>query len=240
LFESDRNGTSGIFKQQINATDAQAVIIGQQRPHHPRISAGGEWILYAEGANRLMRVPIAGGSQQFVLEMRDGADFTCSRSSAGQCVLSENSQDGKQLTLTAFDPVRGRGKVLRTIPKDAAASFVGEISPDGTVFAMAKSFEPEIHIRLLSLVGNTDREITVKGWPGITGLNWSADGKGLFCGSFSPRADTVMYVDLEGNARVLWQNIGGFATWGLPSPDGRYLAIRSDVRNSNVWMLEGF
>jgi len=46
LFQSDRNGTWGIFKQQISADEAQAVIIGQQDVYDPRISANGEWILY--------------------------------------------------------------------------------------------------------------------------------------------------------------------------------------------------
>jgi Tol biopolymer transport system component len=251
LFQSDRNGTWGIFKEQIDANEAQAVIIGQQDAARPRISADGEWILYAEtpkGADpstpvRLMRVRIVGGAPQVVLEMRRDADFNCNRSPAGLCVLAENSQDGKQLTLTAFDPLKGRGRVLRTMPKDAAAPFAGGISPDGTIYAFAKYSEPEIHLRLLSLSGSTDREITVKGWPNIRGLDWSADGKGMYCGSVSARGATLLYVDLEGNAQVLWQTSGGTGggnIWGFPSPDGRYLAICSGVRNSNVWMLEGF
>jgi len=187
-----------------------------------------------------MRVPVAGGASQFVLEMRNDANYNCSRAPAGLCVLAENSHDGKQLTVTAFDPLKGRGKVLRTIPKEAAASFGGGISPDGTVFAIAKYWEPEIHIRLLSLSGSADREITVKGWPNISGLDWSADGKGLYCGSVSVRDKALLYVDLEGNARVLWQSIGNSAIGGIPSPDGRYLAIRGGARNNNVWMLEGF
>jgi len=48
-------------------------------------------------------------------------------------------------------------------------------------------------------------------------------------------------VDLKGNARVLWQYKGGSdAIWGVPSPDGRHLAIRGDATNSNVWVIEGF
>jgi Tol biopolymer transport system component len=94
---------------------------------------------------------------------------------------------------------------------------------------------------LLSLSGGSDREITLKGWPNITGLDWSTDGKGLYCGSISAQGSTLLYVDLKGNARVLWQYKGGSGNiWGLPSPDGRYLAIRGDVTNSNVWMVEGF
>jgi len=248
LFDSDRNGRWGIFKQQINAVEAQAMILGLQHSGEPRISPDGEWILYEEtptGAGpstptRLMRVPIAGGAPQFVLEIRNAADFDCTRGPAGLCVLAEDSHDRQQLALTAFDPLKGRDKVLRTIPKDAAASFDFGLSADGSTIAIARDGQPEIHIRLLSLAGGTDREITVKGWPNMTGLAWSPDGKGMYCGSFSLRGTTLLYVDLEGNARVLWQNSGGFGTWGIPSPDGRYLAIRGDVRNSNVWMLEGF
>ena len=62
----------------------------------------------------------------------------------------------------------------------------------------------------------------------------------MYCGSVSPGGTTLLYVDLEGNARVLWQISGGSQIWGIPSPDGRCLAIGSEARNSNVWMLEGF
>jgi hypothetical protein len=33
-------------------------------------------------------------------------------------VLVEDSQDEKQFTIVVFDPIKGRGKVLRTIDKD--------------------------------------------------------------------------------------------------------------------------
>jgi hypothetical protein len=95
--------------------------------------------------------------------------------------------------------------------------------------------EAEIHLRLLSLSGAADREITMKGWQNLTGLDWSPDGKGFYCGS---GGDTLLYVDLKGNARVLWQYKG--AAWAAPSPDGRFLALGAQVTNSNVWMLEGF
>jgi Tol biopolymer transport system component len=156
-------------------------------------------------------------------------------------VVLEESQDQKQLTLTAFDPLKGRGKVLRTIQQDPTAPFGGwALSPDGTTLAISRVYQAEIHIRLLSLSGSSDREITVNGWPSLTSLDWSPDGKNFYCGSASPQASTLLYVDLQGNARVLWQFKGPGRTWGVPSPDGRYLAIMGSVTNSNVWMLEGF
>jgi hypothetical protein len=102
---------------------------------------------------------------------------------------------------------------------------------------MSREGEAEIHLGLLSLSGGADREITVKGWGNLTGIDWSTDGKGLYLGS---GGDTLLYVDLKGNARVLWQYKGGDYIWAPPSPDGRYLAIGVHVTNSNLWMVEGF
>jgi len=56
----------------------------------------------------------------------------------------------------------------------------------------------------------------------------------------SPQAASLLHVDLSGNAQVLWEHKGAGDIWGVPSPDGRYLAILGEVNNSNVWMFEGF
>jgi Tol biopolymer transport system component len=196
---------------------------------------------------RLMRIPVGGGEPQLVLEMLKGWNHVCARAPASLCVALEESQDAKHLMVTAVDPLKGRGKVLRTFEKDPLANVGNEasaLSPDGSTFAISRSGQAEIHIRLLSLSSGSDRDITVKGWPNLSwmGLNWSSDGKGLYCGSSSNQARTLLYVDLKGNARVLWQEKGGagYPIWGIPSPDGRYLAIQGSVINSNVWMLEGF
>jgi WD40 repeat protein len=190
-----------------------------------------------------MRTPVSGGVPQLVLETRSWLDLGCARTPASLCVVSEADQDEKHIILTAFDPLKGRGKVLRTIEfEDATPDLVGsQISPDGTTCAISRAAEAEIHIRLLSLSGGSDREITLKGWPNLTGLDWSPDGKGLYCGSVSPESRNLLYVDLNGNTRVLWQTkeVAGVIC-GLPSPDGRYLGIGGGVNTSNAWMLEGF
>jgi hypothetical protein len=180
------------------------------------------------------------------METRSWYDFNCASAPASLCVILEPSQDEKHLTVTALDPLKGRGKVLRTIDKDPSGRlYATALSPDGTTFALSLwgQFGTEMHIRLLSLLGGSDREITVKGWPAISwnGLYWSSDGKGFYCSTWVPEGGTILYVDLKGNARVLWQSKGvGSPICAVPSPDGRYLAIRGEVTNSNVWMLEGF
>jgi hypothetical protein len=62
---------------------------------------------------------------------------------------------------------------------------------------------------LLPLSGGSEREITVKGWSSLSrnGLYWSPDGKAFYAGSFSPQASTLLCVDLNGNAQVLWQRL---------------------------------
>jgi hypothetical protein len=97
-------------------------------------------------------------------------------------VSFERSQNLKQLLIVAFDPLKGRGKVLRTIESNLTdpsdTNYAPALSFDGSTFAITRLGEAEIQIRLLSLSGGSDREITVKGWPSVTDLDWSSDGKG--------------------------------------------------------------
>jgi len=250
LFLSNRNGTPGIFKQGITQTTSEAVVTGQD-VSYPRLSADGAWVLYMEAPgtsadpaspDRLMRVPVNGGAPQLIMETRNWNDFWCARSPKNLCVIGEESTDRKQLRFTEFDTLHGRGKVLRSIGIDGSHLYTEmALAPDGSMLAVSPGGEREIHIRLLSLAGGSDREITVKGWPNMAGLDWVPDGTGIYCGSVSPKGSTLLHVDLQGNARVLWQyNGGGTEIGGVPSSDGRYLAVGRAVTNSNVWMVEGF
>jgi DNA-binding winged helix-turn-helix (wHTH) protein/Tol biopolymer transport system component len=250
LFSSDRSGSVSIFKQGITEDKPESVASGPQGASNPRLSPDGNWTLYQESPKSagpsapvaLLRIPANGGVPQHVLEMRNDSVYECARAPACLCVLSEVSEDEKRFTLTAIDPLNGRSKVLRTVEREGPDSYYPwGLSPDGTSLAISKYEEPEIHTRLLSLTGGSDRDITVKGWPNIVGLDWSADGKGLYVGSASPQLCTLLYVNLEAKARVVWQVKGSpSGIWGIASPDGRYLAIGRQLAESCVWMLEDF
>ena len=248
LFASNRNGKWGIFKQAITADSAEPLATGMDVVDLPRLSPDGAWVLYIESSglgetaqHRIMRVPVQGGLPQFVLEVgKYGFDFSCARAPATFCTIFEGSSDPEHWLLTAVDPVEGRGKLLRTTPAGGSASG---LAPDGSTFAVAKRNEAETHIRLLSLTGRPDREIVLKSWPALVGLDWSADGKGLYCGFTSPRGGTLVYVELNGATHVLWHSteVGANAfLGGIPSPDGRSLAIWGSVKSGNAWLLEGF
>jgi len=251
LFTSDRSGGFGVFRQTIGQDTVEPAVAGSQHnTSSGQASPDGAWILYREVPKiiqpstpfPLMRIAVGTGVPQLVLESRNPHGFWCARAPASLCAVLEASPDQKLFTLTAFDPLKGRGKVLTTIAKDPSHDYAAALSPDGSTFAISRTREAGIHIRLLSVSGGSDGELTVKGWPNLAdSLEWSPDGKGIYCVSRSPQGDTLLYVDLKGNAWPLWQHKGWAGeTWAVPSPDGRYLAIGSGVLTNNVWMLEGF
>ena len=56
----------------------------------------------------------------------------------------------------------------------------------------------------------------------------------------------LTYLDMQGYTHTVWEQKGnpngikGQSIWGIPSRDGRHLAINGWAQNSNAWMIEGF
>jgi hypothetical protein len=251
IINSDRNGRWELFKQPLDQETAKPLVTGSQDSFGARLSADGSWFLYLvlprpfrpSTPIPLMRVPVSGGPSQLVLEAQNFVHHKCARAPATLCMLEEGRPDNKLLTITAFDPVKGRGRVLATVAVDPRARSYVVPSPDGTRLAFLKKGEPEGHIQLLALDGRPVRDITFKGWPGCTSLSWAPDGKGMYCGTMTAQGAALLHVDLDGNAQSLWQQrgaVGIFGIWGEPSPDGRYLAIMTEMMDSNIWMVENF
>jgi serine/threonine protein kinase/Tol biopolymer transport system component len=249
LFDSNRDGRLGIFKQEINQGTPEPVVTGPHDVHDAQSSPDGAWILYLEKASaytdaiakdRLMRLPANGGVPQLVLETRNVVDFQCANAPASLCVVVEKSSDRKQLLITAFDPLQGRGSVRGTLESDPKGRYAVSLSPDGATEAITRGWETESHIVLLALSSGTRRDITVNGWQSLTSLAWSPDNRGFYCGSASSQGMALLYVDLKGNARVLSPYKWTTSLVGIPSPDGRYLAIGRSITDSSGWVIKGF
>ena len=71
-------------------------------------------------------------------------------------------------------------------------------------------------------------------------MDWAANGQGLYVSSHSAMHSSLLHIDLNGQATLLRQQMGNFETWGIPSPNGRYLAFLEWSSISNVWMIENF
>ena len=269
IFESDRNGQWGIFRQSLDEDTAEPIVAGLEDAVFPSLSPDGAWILYSVFPNngdsstpvRLVRVARAGGPAQLVMTtaaMRQRAAATttlgaptlalraptygsprCARSPSTVCAIAELAPDRKDLIFTAFDPVKGRGRELTRLTLDPAIHYTWSLAPDGSSIAVLEGSEGRI--RILSLTGQPPQEIVVKAWDGIQTLDWAADGRGLYLCSYTQNSSVLLRVDFEGNARALWQQKGSHhAIWVAPSSDGRHVAMSGRSGNHNVWMIENF
>jgi|HubBroStandDraft_6_1064221.scaffolds.fasta_scaffold20265_4 DNA-binding winged helix-turn-helix (wHTH) protein/Tol biopolymer transport system component len=278
IFGSYRDGQWGLFKQPLTTdkTEAIATVAASKNlsdyglddfwSSAARVSPDGEWILYlaADPANgsrstvltstRLLRVPIGGGTPELVLKERSYDRPACATSPVTLCAFSEQTADRKQLIFTAFDPARGPTHEIARFDIDPRSrypdDYLWDLSPDGAFVAIIRRSGSAIHLLHLGRPSSKTitKEITVKGWNNFQSINWAAEGTGLFVSSTTKVGASVLRVDLDGKAHVLWEqkgNIGPLvaptsAPWALPSPDGRHLAIYEWSISSNMWLLENF
>ena len=256
VFWSNRNDRWGIYKQGLDQTTAQTIVTGPDNKYWPVVTPDGSWILYLSYRGprtpvRIMRVPTSGGTPQLVLEGRDIQRLMCARSPSALCVFSELSPDRKQVIFSAFDPMQERRReITRVNLKQAVADYSYDLSPDGSQLAFAQSQpfgfaqsqpQREARLQILPLAGGEAREVNVKAWNSLFRLVWAADGRGLFA-SAGGLETTLLYVDLEGRAQVIWHQRFRLIGWtiGVPSPNGRYLAVSGQAIDNNLWLLENF
>jgi serine/threonine protein kinase len=250
-FWSDRSGNVAIYKQTIEQDTARLLLSSSPGTVVGNLIASPDGLsllfgVWQEGgtstAVRIMRMPVNGGPSQLVLEGRNALNppFDCTMAPSTFCAVGEFSPDLKLLIITSFDPLKGRGRVLKTIETEPGAFYDWTLTPDGSKLAFMRREEREGHIRVFSLTGGNDLEITVQGWGRLQNLEASADGKAFYSGSASPEGAALLRIDMEGRAQLLWRQKGTLLTWGMPSPDGRRLAFSGNAHNSNLWMVEGF
>ena len=244
LFVSDRTGAVNIFRQGIDETSANMVVFDREKKLPIcRLSPDGTQILYSISANpddtslpvRLMRAPIHGGPPQMVLEAPAIGNYGCSHAPAAICAFSQETP--KEVVISVFDLAIGKPHEVAKLP----ASWIWALSPDGTLIAEIGLGGTDNRIRLLSLSGHATRELAVKNWSNFTSLDWTADSKGLFVAS-SPTGlkQSLLYVDLTGNAHPIWQSNNIWPSWAIPSRNGKYVAIPVATDDGNVWMAENF
>jgi len=246
VFTSNRNGRWGIFKQGWNSDSAEMVFSTDGYPY-ARVSPDGKWIIYYEQrSNRLksmnlMRIPISGGTPQLILTSSI-IDYRCARAPAMMCAFDETSSDGKRLVFTGFDPVSGSTWKLPPFDIEPNAAYTWDLSPDGTRIAITRIGSHSI--QLITLNGSQQSEIAWSGSSGIghwSGFDWSSDGTGIFMTHQSPFGSFVTslyFIALDGKVHLLWNPKSYLGTFGVPSPDGRRIALHAEEIDSNMWAVE--
>jgi Tol biopolymer transport system component len=249
IFTSDRDGVFHLFKQAVDQPAPDLLVGGEQSVTLARLNAESSAILYTvnpepgdmERSIRMMRLPLAGGTPQFVLQDAGINNFQCARAPAKACVLSEFSEN--RLDFFTFNEITGEKKPLTRIETPEWYLQNWTLSPDGSTLAMAKRkhVPGRAEIRLFSVADGREQTLTLKNWSGIVCLDWAANGRSMWVNASSLTGmQTLLNVDLHGQAKAMLQEPEKRLGWAIPSADGRHLAIWQSSGSSNAWLLEGF
>jgi hypothetical protein len=244
IFTSARNGTQGIFRQDLDKDTAEQIAIMPGNQLLPRVTPDGNFVLFraydpATPWLQLMRAPIAGGTPEKIPNTENvGFSYRCPL--AGVCMIGQKKR-GQEFIVSELDLAKGKGReIYRT---SQVEQFYP--SPDGKWFASWSGTGSATRIVIRSLAtGAVVREVPVKGVTKLDSVHYAVDGKGFFCGDRALNEVRELYVDLAGNTFLLWRQPGANgpdnAIWGKPSPDGRLLAMPLLTDDSNVYTVEDF
>ena len=241
-----------VYKQFLNAETQETLVTASGGLlESAQLSPDGKWVIMQvypvpgslSTPRPVLRVPITGGSSELIFTVPRWSGSTCARAPSNLCAVAQRTADGKQMVVTAFDPVKGRGFELARFDLDPEPDEDGVplcgISPDGTRLATSPGRRGPIKIR--SLRGQPVQVIRVKGLDNMRLLGWAADGKSLLVSNSTKGGAAILHVDLQGNAKVLWNcSEGGDRCDGTASPDGRHLAVYGQKLSANMWMMENF
>ena len=245
IFASNRSGRYEFYAQPLDEDTAE-VLVDASGPSCC-VSPDGRWFIYmtptkseTNSAWRLMRAPIGGGPPQEVSTAKGLVDSSCAKFLSSLCVIAERTDDQKQIVITSFDVLKGRGSELTRISVDPDAETGPiKLSPDGRRLAVIRNAASPLQI--LSLKGQLIREIKIPTWDHDTGpITWAMDSRSLYVPASAPAGAFLLHISLAGGVHVLRTNEGGPYTSGIPSPDGRHIAIGTSVKTENVWMMENF
>jgi serine/threonine protein kinase len=253
IIGSNRDDRYAIRKQSLTSDSQETIVSSAEGAiEEAMMSPDGKWVIIAAyhpipgslPQQPLLRVPITGGTPELILQRNPtllGPSF-CARPPSTLCAVAEATDDHKQMVVTAFDPVKGRGLELNRFDLDPnldlnVDNLLCSISPDGTRLAVARG--PEGPIQISPLRSGPTQVIPAEGLNKMRFLKWAAGGKGLFVWNVTQDGAEVVHVDLKGNTKVLW-TCHSDKCFGVPSPDGHHLAIYEKKVSANMWMMENF
>lgn len=251
IFSSQRMANRLMYRQSLNQDSSPQLITPAAGTNFlvARSSPDGAWILM-EGAPSgshkmgLYRVDLRGGVPQRFFDTEGYVLFWCTNKAANFCVYGKPSAGKNELVVAVFDPLGGPGKELVRIPLDAGSNadigfdYSWQLSPNGQWIGILKNHGNQI--RLVPVAGGQTRTIATKGYSDLLGLDWAIDSQSMFVSTLQPAGATLLHVTLNGNARPIWQQLRSPYAWGIPSPDGRHLALIGVSSDSNVWLINNF
>ncbi len=244
IFESNRNGTFGLFRQRIDEREPEALVLSNADSVLPQASPDGKWILYREDREQrtkrtLMRVPMDGGTPEPLPKTGNVEEFRCGRQPGSRCVV--RSTEGDQFVFYELDPLRGKGRELARTGWSSSLTGDWELSPDGLFIAIPNHDPQNAKIRVISLDATepdgAERVVTLDGMRNLMGVVWGISGQEWYVVERTPLEVVLFDVDSDGHSWELLKSQS--LLWAVPSPDGRRIAFPEDTTSSNVWVKNG-
>jgi len=243
FFSSNRSGTTKLYRQAIDQAVPEVLVEGRGN-FVARLNPDGTRILFVDGFNtldpalpqRILSVPLEGGTPQALLQWRSIHNMQCAQSPSKLCLF--DSLQGSTAHFFTFDPEDGKTQEFATLQVKGGLSW--SLSRDGSQLALI--LEPLGHrVTFMAVSDRTTHEVEVNQWP-LVNIDWASDGKSVLVGSRTGNGvPVILGVEPNGNHRVLLE--GDRATqywWVVESPDGRYVALTEVTGANNVWMVENF
>lgn len=244
IFESDRAGSWDIFRQRIDQRTAEPIVATHLMEVLPQLGPDGHWLLYEARPpgpkqlnDKLMRVPVDGGTPEEVSIGEPLDEFRCALDSGKRCVL-RSSVRSQYRAFYELDPIYGKGRELTRTKWFPENTCDWDVSPDGRYVALPNHDSRDARIRVLALEPSPneprEREVRLPGLSDLKGLVWAAGGEGWFVSVNMTFGNRLLFVYPNGRFRSL----GDIQGWGVPSPDGRRVAFLDRIVATNAWLIE--
>jgi len=183
--------------------------------------------------SRLNRVPVDGGAAEVVPLGGPLDEFRCAIGPGRRCVL-RTTVGREYYVFYELDPIRGKGRELARVPWQNRIFGDWDLSPDGLRIAIPNHDPGSAKIRVVSLQsGAIEKDLVVSGLSDLTGVVWSADGKGWFTTMMTPIGRRMVYLYPDGRLVPL----GNMYGWAVPSPDGQHVAFVDRPDAINAWTV---
>ncbi len=205
IFESNRNGNFQLFRQSVDQTDAEPLVLTTGDSMLEQLSPDGKWVLYrwdqGRGNRRLMRVDLGGGGAPEPVPIRGELDeFRCALQAGSRCVL--RSVENEQFVFHELDSIRGEGRELARTAWSPTVLDDWDVSPDGSEVAIPNHDPHGAKIRLVPLTGRTpemeEETITLRGAKFLNEVVWTADGRGWYAALRTTSGGLLLYVGVTG------------------------------------------
>lgn len=154
------------------------------------------------------------------------------------CVAAE--WNDQRLQFTAFDPLKGRGRVVAQAALGPGALSDWDLSRDGKWIALALHTDGPARVRILPCSAGSPRDVSFPEWPYLRTINWRADDSGWFGSTRSGAEVVLLTMEKTGVSRILWKAATSFFPWAIPALGGKRLAFPVYTSHFEAWLMENF